>query len=82
MSETETLDLVASYVGRHQPQDFRLEVSRAGVRREGEWWYIVVKPSPEDVRARDYRDVMEQVEDDLEANEHLKVLLLPTLPGD
>ncbi len=82
MSETETLDMVAAYVGKHQPQDFRLEVSRVGAHREGDRWYVVVKPSPEDVRARDYRDIMEQVEEELEANEHLKVLLLPTLPGD
>jgi len=82
MSDAETLDIVAAYVGKHQPQGFQLKMSRVGAQREGDRWYIVVEPSPEDIRARDYRDVMEQIEEDLEANEHLKVLLLPTLPGD
>ena len=82
MSETETLDVVDAYVGKHQPQNFKLKMSRAGFQRDGDRWYIVVETSPEDIRARDYRDIMEQIEEDLEANEHLKVLLLPTLPGD
>ncbi len=82
MSETETLDLVETYVKKHQPSGFQLDMSRTGAHREGDWWYIVVKPTPEDVRARDYRDVMEDIEDELKAKEHLKVLLLPTLPGD
>lgn len=82
MSDKETLDIVAAYVGKHQPQGFQLKMSRVGAQREGDRWYIAVEPSPPDVRARDYRDVMEQIEEDLEANEHLKVLLLPTLPGD
>ncbi len=82
MSDAKTLDIVAAYVGKHQPQDFQLKMSRVGAQREGDRWYIVVEPSLEDTRGRDYRDVMEQIEEDLEANEHLKVLLLPTLPGD
>ncbi len=82
MSETETLDLVEAYVGRHQPRGFHLEVSRAGAHRDGDWWYVVVTPTPADIRARDYRDVMEDVEEELKAKEHLKVLLLPALPGD
>ena len=78
----ETLNIVEEYVSRHQPQAFRLNVSRQGARHEGDWWYVVVEPEPEDIRARDYRDLMEQVEEDIEAEKHLKVLLVPNLPGD
>lgn len=73
---------MAACVGKHQPQNFRLKMSRAGAQREGDRWYIVVEPSPPDIRARDYRDVMEQIEEDLEAKEHLEAPLLLTLPGD
>jgi len=86
MSETETLNetlnIVEAYVNKHQPPDFRLHVSRLGVQHDGDWWYVVVTPEPEDVRARDYRDVMEQVEDEIKTEKQLKVLLVPALPGD
>ena len=82
MSESEVLDKVEAYVDLHQPPTFRLNVVRGDVSHDGDWWYVVVKPTPEDVRARDYRDVMEDIEDELKAKEHLKVLLLPTLRGD
>ena len=82
MSETETLNIVEEYVNRHQTSAFRLNVSRQGVRHDGDWWYVVVAPEPEDIRARDYRDLMEQVEEEIEAEKQLKVLLVPTLPGD
>ena len=82
MSEKEVLDTVEEYVNRHQPKAFRLNVSRQGVRHDGDWWYVVVAPEPEDIRLRDYRDLMEQVEEEIEAEKQLKVLLVPTLPGD
>ena len=82
MSEKEVLDTVEEYVNRHQPSAYRLDVNRAGVRHEGDWWYIVVAPSQEDIRAREYSDLMEQIEDQLKAQRGLKVLLVPTQPGD
>ena len=83
MSETETLDIVEEYVNRRQPpKDYRLNVSRLGVQHDGDWWYVVVTPEPADIRLRDYRDLMEQVEDDIEKEKQIKVLLVPALPGD
>ena len=86
MSETETmnetLNIVEEYVNRHQPKDYRLNVSRLGAQHEGDWWYVVVTPEPPDIRLRDYRDLMEQVAEDIEAEKQIKVLLVPNLPGD
>ena len=82
MSEKEVLDTVEEYVNRHQPSTYRLDVSRVGVRHDGDWWYVVVAPSQEDIRAREYSDIMEQIEDQLKAQRGLKVLLVPTQPGD
>ena len=82
MSENEVLDKIQDYFSRHQPHDYSLNVSRKGVRRDGDWWYVAVQPSVPDIRAREYVNLMEQAEDELETLSQLKVLLLPVLPGD
>ena len=82
MSETEVLDIVEGHLNHHQPAGYRFNVSRRGVQKNGDWWYIVVSSSKEDIRARDYSSVMSQVEEEIEQQDRLKVLLLPTLPGD
>ena len=43
---------------------------------------IVVKPSQADIRAREYSDIMERIEDQLKAQRGLKALLVPTQAGD
>ena len=82
MNEDEVLNIVEQYVNRHQPSAYHLDVSRQGVRHDGDWWYIVVKPSQADIRAREYSDIMEQVEDQIKSQRGLRVLLVPTQPGD
>ncbi len=82
MSENEVLDIVEDYFSQHQPREYHLNVLRQGVRRDGDWWYVAVQPTPPDVRAREYSDVMEQAEDTIKTQTNLKVLLLPVLPGD
>lgn len=82
MKESQVLDAIEHYFERHQPRDYHLHVLRQGVRREGDWWYVAVKPDRQDIRARDYSALMEQAEEELESQAQLKVLLLPVLPGD
>lgn len=82
MTEDDVLDLVEDYFRRHQPRAYRLDVLRHGVRRDGDWWYIAVQPTPPDIAAREYSDIMEQAEDEIRAQADVKVLLLPVLPGD
>ena len=82
MEKSKVLDLIESYLQPHQPLDYRLNVSREGVRQDGNWWYVVVQPDRDDVRSLDYSAIMSQTEDELEEKEHLKVLLVPSLPGD
>jgi len=75
-------DAVRRHLGPHQPEGFRLEVTADGVQQSGDWWYVAVQPTPPDIRARDYSDVMDQAEEDIKAQANLKALLLPVLPGD
>lgn len=82
MGQDKVLDLIESYLERHQPKGYHLNVSRDGVRQDGNWWFVVVQPDRDDVNARDYSVIMSQTEDELEDREHLKVLLVPSLPGD
>lgn len=82
MNENQVLDIIEDYFRGHQPRDYQLSVLRQGVTRDGDWWYVAVQPTPPDMRAREYSDMMEQAEDDIRAQANLKVLLLPTLPGD
>ena len=74
------LSLIERYLEPNQPQDYRLVVSRQGVRREGNWLYVVVQPTGKDVRASDYNTRLEVTEEALERDERLKVLLVPILP--
>lgn len=82
MNEDEVLNKIEEYFSEHQPRDYSLNVSRKGVKHEGNWWYVAVQPSIPDIKARDYASIMEQAEEELETQSHLKVLLLPVLPGD
>lgn len=82
MNEDEVLNKIEKYFSEHQPRDYSLSVLRNGVKHEGNWWYVAVQPSIPDIKARDYAAIMEKAEDELETQSHLKVLLLPVLPGD
>ncbi len=72
--------LIESYLEPHQPADYRLNVSRQNVQRSNGWTYIVVEPSKSDARMHDYNERLAATEEDIEANENLKVLLVPILP--
>ena len=77
------IDTVRCYLEPHQPPNYRLNVSETGLRHSrDDWWYIVVKPSQADIRAREYSDIMEQIEDQIKSQRGLKVLLVPTQPDD
>lgn len=81
LSDEDLMALVERYLEPHQPADYRLDVARReGVRRSGNWHYLVVRPSQSDVRLHDYSTRLAAAEDELESREHLKVLLVPILP--
>jgi hypothetical protein len=66
---------VETYLQPRQPDNFRLNI--VGVKRDGEYVYVVVQPDRDDIRSYDYYNVLAEVENDLEENEHLNVLLVP-----
>jgi hypothetical protein len=64
--EHEVAQLVQSFLDRNQPEDYRLRVDVAGVRREDDWWYVLVKPDREDVRSHDYAERLSDAEEQIE----------------
>jgi hypothetical protein len=50
-----------------------------GEKLDDDWFYIVVVPSREGVRASDYANFMSKVERELRAAGHDNVLLVPAL---
>jgi len=81
ITEEQLAALVEKYLEPHQPPDYRLKVLREGMRRDDDWWYVVVQPDKENVRSYDYYGRLTEAELDLQEAEHLSVLLVPVLPG-
>ena len=73
------IELVRQYLEPHQPADgsYRLEVVPEAIQQEDDWYYIVVRPSREDVRSYDYNARLVEAEIDLQVKEGKKVLLVP-----
>ena len=74
------LRLARQYLLPHQPVNYRLEVLDDGLREEDEWWYVLVRPDRDDVRAYDYYSRLAEAEISLRDEENLNVLLVPALP--
>jgi len=73
--------LARKYLEPHQPRNYRLEVSDGGVKRDDDWWYVLVEPNRQDVHSYDYYGRLAEAEIDLKDKEHVNVLLVPVLPA-
>ncbi len=61
ISDEDLMTLVERYLEPHQPADYRIGMVRhEGVRRSGNWHYIVVRPSHSDVLMCDYNARLEK----------------------
>jgi hypothetical protein len=72
-------DIVTRHLLPHQPNDYKLAVSD-DIYRSGNWWYVVVQPDRPNIRVYDYNHIVQRVEDEIEDQEHIKVLLVPAMP--
>ena len=73
-------ELVGKYLETHQPSDYRLNT--VGLRRDGDYYYVVVQPSREDIRSYDYYNILAEVEGEIEEQKKVNILLVPALPGN
>jgi len=72
--------LAIRYLLPHQPLDYKLEVLPDGIKNEDDWWYVLVRPDRENVRAYDYYGRLAEAEISLRDEQNVNVLLVPVLP--
>ncbi|HEY8746413.1 MAG TPA: hypothetical protein VIM11_00455 [Tepidisphaeraceae bacterium] len=80
LTETEVVDLVRRYLQPHQPNDYRLDVLVDGIKKDDDWWYVLVRPSRDDVPPYDYYSRLAEAEVSMRDEEDLNILLVPVLP--
>ena len=80
MTGAEILSRVQQRLAPHQPAKYALELVPRVTHKEGQWWYVVVRPSLDDIQAADYNARVERIERDLKRLDNLNVILLPVVP--
>jgi hypothetical protein len=58
-------------------EDIILEVLDAPIRREGDWWYVPVRPNRPFPKTYQYYEELTDIEEELRENEQLDVFLVP-----
>ena len=84
MTIQEIISLVERYLQKKSVSGIALHASHEGVRQEGKWWYVSVRPDQEPTKRYEYYEVLADVETEIEDKENITVLLVPiaaqTLP--
>lgn len=81
-AQKEVAEIAKQYLEPHQPETYRLIVKENGIKKDQDFWYVVVQPSRDDIRSYDIYARLSEAEADIENHENLKILLVPNLPGD
>ena len=76
-SRHEIADLVREQLMLHASDSLRIEVLETGVRKDGEWWHVPVRPTIDSPRNYEFYDTLSLVEGELTDDKHLSVLLIP-----
>jgi len=81
MTPAEIDQLVQKCLDQYPPRTggYHLKVDPSATRQDGDWWYVVVVPDRDGIRAHDYAEVLTEVEERLGADQSLRILLVPAL---
>ena len=74
------VEAVRKYIKDQHPGGATFGVMAPGIHKERAWWYVPVRPSVEPVKRYEYYEALAEVEEALEAHEHLTVFLVPISP--
>ncbi len=77
MSKEQIAELVRQYAEVEEPLDLRIEVLEAGVRPDGDSWYVPVRTLPELPKRYRYYEKLVDIEEHLREREQVDVLLVP-----
>jgi len=75
-------NLVREHLGRHSAEGFSVEVLEHLVRHDNDWWHVPVRPSRRLPRISPYYELLAEVEEEIDEQQGLNVLLVPTLPDE
>ena len=78
MSEQQIGQLVRSYLQSHQPAGNTIEVLEQDIRKDGDWWYVPVRPDHQLPKTSSYYEELTNIENELRENEQGDVLLVPS----
>lgn len=78
MSEAEVLGTVRRYLHEHAVNGIQVAVAGERVQRDGDWWFVPVRPENYEPKTYEYYVWPADVEIDLEEKEGLNVLLVPS----
>ena len=77
MSKEQIAELVRRYAEAEEPQELRIEVLEAGVRPDGDGWYVPVRALVDLPKRYPYYEKLADIEEHLRQDENLDVLLVP-----
>ena len=77
MSEEQIIKLVKKYLLNHQIPENPIEVLDEYVRKQGDWWYVPVKPNHRIPKTYQYYEELTNVEMDIKEHEQVDVMLVP-----
>lgn len=78
MSEQQIGQLVRSYLQSHQPTGNTIEVLEQDIRKDGDWWYVPVRPSQQLPKTYRYYEELTNIENEMREKEQVDVLLVPS----
>ena len=78
MTPEEVAALVRLHIAGRHPGGASLAVLASGIRHEQEWWYVPIVPDREPARRYEYYETLAEVERELQQQENLTVLFVPT----
>ena len=78
MTGHEVAELVREGLSRQRNGGIRIDVIEEGVRQDGDWWHVPVKPENEPPRTYAYYDTLATVEEEITESNHLNILLVPS----
>jgi hypothetical protein len=81
LTQKDVVAMARKYLEPHQPRDYKLQVIEDEVKKDDDWWYVLVQPDREDIPSYDYYGRLAEAEISLKDAENVNVLLVPVLPA-
>ena len=77
MTNQQILETVRRHVRERKVAGASLEVLDQPLKREGDWWYVPIRPTQEFPRDHEYYEELLRIEEEIKRDEQLDILLIP-----